>query len=167
MTRDLLEKSFQWARSADPSQPLTSGLWLNSHRADPARLIPIEKVQVEQSDVISFHTYGRLPDVKAWVYNLREYDRPILCTEYMARPHGSTFDPVLGYFKEQKIAAYNWGFVAGKTNTIYAWDTWQKSADAEPEVWFHDIFRQDGTPFDPKEVEYIRRVTGKATDGGR
>jgi hypothetical protein len=159
----LLPKTFAWARAAEPSQPLTSGLWLGGHKADPARLIPIEKVQLTESDVISFHSYGKLPDMKAWVANLQKHDRPLLCTEYMARPVGSTFDPVLGYLKEQKIAAYNWGFVAGKSNTIFAWNTWQKPEPAaEPKVWFHDIFRTDGSPFDPKEVEYIRRVTGKA-----
>jgi hypothetical protein len=119
-------------------------------------------VQLEQSDVISFHSYGKQPEMKAWIDNFRKHNRPLLCTEYMARPQGSTFDPILGYLKEQKIAAYNWGFVAGKTNTIFAWNTWQKPEPAaEPKVWFHDIFRQDGTPFDPKEVEYIRKVTGK------
>lgn len=162
MVLKLLPKAFEWARAVGPSQPLTSGLWLGGHKADPARLIPIEKVQLEQSDVISFHTYGKLPDVKAWVENLKKQGRPLLCTEYLARPHGSRFDPVLGYFKEQKIAAYNWGFVAGKTNTIFAWSTWQKpELAAEPKIWFHDIFRMDGTPFDPAEVAYIRKVTGK------
>src|SRR5687768_9270218 len=110
MVLALLGKSFVWARSAEPAQPLTSGLWLGGHKADPSRLIPIERVQLEESDVISFHTYGKLPDVKAWVQNLRQHKRPLLCTEYMARPQGSTFDPVLGYFQEQKIGAHNWGF---------------------------------------------------------
>ena len=160
MVLELLPKTFEWARSAEPSQPLTSGLWLGGHKADPSKLIPIERVQLEQSDVISFHSYGKVPDVKAWVENLRKHNRPLLCTEYMARPQGSTFDPVLGFFKEQKIAAYNWGFVAGKTNTIYAWNTWQTPEKAdEPKVWFHDIFRTNGTPFDPKEVDYIKSVT--------
>jgi hypothetical protein len=69
---------------------------------------------------------------------------------------------VLAYLKKEKVGAYCWGFVAGKTNTIYPWDSWQKPYDAEPKAWFHDIFRTDGTPFDPKEVEYIKGVTGKA-----
>lgn len=161
----LLPISFEWARAMNPVQPLTSGVWLGGHKADPAKLIPIERVQLQQSDVISFHSYGRLPDVKVWIENLRKYNRPLLCTEYMARPQGSTFDPILGFLREQKIAAYNWGFVAGKTNTIFAWNTWQKpETQPEPQVWFHDIFRQDGSPFDPKEVKYIQRVTGKARD---
>jgi hypothetical protein len=160
-TRDLLEKSFAWAREAKAGQPLTSGLWLGGHKADAARLIPIEKVQLEQSDIFTFHSYGKLPDVKKWVENMRRHgNRPLICTEYMARPEGSTFDPVLGYFKEQKIGAYCWGFVAGKSNTIYPWNSWQKPYPDEPPVWFHDIFRKNGTPYRPEEVEYIKKVTG-------
>lgn len=158
----LLAKSFAWAREAGATQPLTSGLWLGDHKADPARLIPIEKVQLAQSDVISFHTYDNLDGTRQWVEALRKHGRPLLCTEYMARPQGSTFDPILAYFKEQKIAAYNWGFVAGKTNTIYPWDSWQKPYPKEPPVWFHDVFRADGKPYRPEEVEYIRKVTGAA-----
>ncbi len=159
----LLSKTFEWARAADPTQPITSGLWLGGHQGDPARLIPIERVQLDQSDVISFHSYGKLPEVKTWVDNLRKHNRFLLCTEYMARPQGSTFDPILAYFKEQRIGAYNWGFVAGNSNTIYAWNTWQTPEQLdEPKVWFHDIFRRDGSPFDPQEVDYIRGVTGKA-----
>jgi hypothetical protein len=160
LVESLLAKTFGWARAAEPTQPVTSGLWLGGHKADPAKLIPIERVQINESDVISFHSYGKLPDVEAWVSNLNRHGRPLLCTEYMARPQGSTFDPILEYFKQQKIAAYNWGFVAGKSNTIYAWGTWQQPEKAdEPKVWFHDIFRRDGTPFDASEIAYIRRIT--------
>jgi hypothetical protein len=158
---DLLPKAFAWAREAGASQPLTSGPWLSDHKADPAKLIPIEKAQLENSDVITFHSYDKLPGTKTWVSRLREYKRPILCTEYMARPQGSTFDPMLAYFKEEKIAAYNWGFAEGKSNTIYPWDSWQKPYAAEPPVWFHDIFRTDGKAYREEEVKYIRSVTGK------
>jgi hypothetical protein len=159
LATDLLEKTFAWARAADPSQPITSGVWIGNW-GDESKLSRTEKVQFGESDVISFHNYGKLDEMKKCIEHLKRYDRPILCTEYMARPNGSTFDPLLGYLKEQHVAAYNWGFVAGKTNTIYAWDTWKTPAEHEPKVWFHDIFRPDGTPFDPKEVEYIRKVTG-------
>ena len=160
LTLELLGKAFQWSREAGPTQPLTSGLWLGGHKADPANLTAMERVQLDESDVVSFHSYGNLEDVKRWVENLRRLGRPLICTEYMARPAGSTFDPVLGYFKEQAIGAYNWGFVAGKTNTIYPWASWQTPQAQEPAVWFHDIFRPDGTAFDPREIEYIRRITG-------
>jgi hypothetical protein len=160
MSTLLLEKVFGWAREADPSQPLTAGVWLGPW-PDHEMLSPIEKVMLEQSDVVSFHNYGGLEHVRPRVEQLRRYDRPILCTEYMARPNGSHFDPVLGYFKKQKIAAYNWGFVAGKTQTNYPWDSWLKQYTTEPEVWFHEIFRRDGTPYDAREVQYIKQLTGR------
>jgi hypothetical protein len=156
----LLKKSFAWARDANPTQPITAGVWLGTW-ADPKKLSPMEKFMVEESDIITFHNYAKLDEVKQCVQNLRRYNRPILCTEYMARPRGSTFDPILGYFKQEKVGAYNWGFVAGKTQTIYPWETWTKTHTNEPAIWFHDIFRTNGKPFDPKEVEYIKSVTGK------
>jgi hypothetical protein len=157
----LLQKTFAWARELRPSQPLTSGVWIGNW-ADPAKLTPMERCQLEDSDVISFHCYGNLDEAKKCVQNLRRYQRPILCTEYMARPNGSRFDPILGYFQQESVAAYNWGFVNGKSQTIYPWDSWKKEYQAEPPVWFHDIFRADGSPYDPAEVAYIRAVTARA-----
>lgn len=155
----LLKKAFAWCREAGPKQPLTSGVWIGTW-PDPEKLSPTEQVQLGQSDVISFHSYAPLAELNECIKNLRRYNRPLLCTEYMARPNGSRFDPNLGAMKEQGVAAYNWGFVDGKTQTIYPWDSWQKPYAAEPPLWFHDIFRRDGSPYDPREVEYIRQVTG-------
>ncbi len=158
MSALLLRKVFTWAREADPSQPLTAGVWLGPWPEHDG-VSPIEKIMLEESDVISFHNYGGLEHVKPRVEQLRRYNRPILCTEYMARPAGSRFDPVLGYFKEQKIAAYNWGFVAGKTQTNYPWDSWGKTYTGEPDLWFHEILRNDGTPYIAEEVKYIKSLT--------
>jgi Cellulase (glycosyl hydrolase family 5) len=160
----LMEKTFAWAREVAPSQPLTAGVWIGS-LSDPDKLSPINRYMLTQSDVISFHNYRPLAELKKDVESLKRYRRPILCTEYMARPMGSTFDPILPYLKEEHVGAYNWGFVAGKTQTIYPWDSWKKPYAAEPPVWFHDIFRNDGTPYDAKEVAFIRKVTGKAAPG--
>ena len=160
MSTKLLRKVFLWAREANPSQPLTAGVWLGPW-PDHKKVSPIEKLMLEESDIISFHNYGGLDHVKPRVEQLRRYNRPILCTEYMARPQGSRFNPILGYFKREKVAAYNWGFVAGKTQTNYPWDSWQKQYTAEPEEWFHEILRTDGTPYKQSEVDYIKRVTGK------
>jgi hypothetical protein len=157
----LLRKTFAWARSVEPSQPLTAGVW-QGQLTDPDRLSPINRYMLTQPDVISFHNYRPLAELKRDVEALKRYGRPLLCTEYMARPAGSTFDPVLPYFKEQHVGAYNWGFVAGKSQTIYPWDSWQKPYAAEPPVWFHDIFRPDGTPYSAAEVAFIIRATGQA-----
>lgn len=157
----LLIKAFGWAREAHPSQPISSGVWIGNW-GDPAKLNPTEKVQLDYSDVITFHTYDKLPEVKKCVENLRRYGRPVICTEYMARPRGSTFDPILSYFREQHVGAYNWGFVQGKTNTIFPWDSWEKDYGEEPPMWFHDIFRTNGTPYMTTETEYIKQQTGAA-----
>jgi hypothetical protein len=155
----LLQQSFVWARAADPMQPITAGIWVGDWSSHD-KLKPIEKLMIEQSDVISFHNYDKAPEFEKRILWLQRYGRPILCTEYMARPNGSTFEGFLPVAKKYKVAMYNWGFVSGKTQTIYPWDSWTKTYTAEPPVWFHDIFRPDGTPYRPAEVQLIRELTG-------
>lgn len=157
-TLSLLKKVYAWAREANPSQPISSGVW-KAPWAIAADLSPFEKVQLGQSDIITFHDYGKPAEAKQCIAHLRRFDRPIVCTEYMARPAGSTFNPILGIFKDEHVGACNWGFVSGKTQTIYPWDSWTRHYTAEPPLWFHDIFRPDGKPYRPEEVQYIRSVT--------
>ena len=154
----LLKKAFVWARQAKPSQPLTSGVWIGTW-PDPAKLSPTEQIQLSESDVISFHNYNNLASLKEAVENLSRYRRPMLCTEYMSRGNGSYFDPNLGYLKSRGVSAFNWGLVDGKSQTIYPWDSWTKSYDSEPALWFHDIFRRNGQPYRPQEVAYIQDIT--------
>jgi hypothetical protein len=154
----LLKKVFAWARASDLSQPVSSGVW-RGQWGDPAALGEFERVQLLQSDIITFHNYGKPDDLRRSLASLRVYQRPIVCTEYMARPAGSTFDPILGLCKEEGVGACNWGFVSGKTQTIFPWDSWTKTYTQEPPLWFHDILRKDGTPYKPEEVLYIRRLT--------
>lgn len=154
----LLKKEWAWARSARPSQPLTSGLWKGDW--SDAGLSAMPRFQLENSDVITFHCYDRPDAMKKRIESLRRFSRPIICTEYMARPLGSTFAAILPILKEEHVGAYNWGLVSGKTQTIYPWDSWEKAYTAEPKPWFHDIFRSDGTPYDASETELIRNLTG-------
>jgi len=153
----LLEKAFIWARSANPSQPLTSGVWAGDWSSEDT-MKPIEKLQVEQSDIISFHNYDTPEEFEKRIKWLRRYERPILCTEYMARPNGSTFEGFLPIAKKYNVGMYNWGFVDGKSQTIYPWDSWTKTYTSEPPLWFHDIFRKDGTPYKQSEVDFIKEI---------
>jgi hypothetical protein len=157
----LLPKVFAWAREAGASQPLTSGVW-KGNWSSPKKLSPTEKIQLEQSDVISFHNYAPPENFAKHVRWLQAYHRPLICTEYMARPTGSTFAAILPLAKKDKVAAINWGFVSGKTQTYLPWDSWKKpyTGGREPKVWFHDIFHADGTPYLPSEVDFIRGLTG-------
>ena len=155
----LLRQAFTWAREAKPSQPLTSAVWIGPW-ADPEKLNPTEQVQLGESDIISFHNYDGLSSLQNCVNNLRRYNRPLLCSEYMSRGNGSFFDPNLGYLKAQGVGGINWGLVDGKSQTIYPWDSWTKKYAGEPPLWFHDIFRKDGRAYRPEETAYIRSVTG-------
>ena len=113
------------------------------------------------SDIISFHCYDPRVDMEKRIKSLQSYQRPLVCTEYMARPNKSTFQDNMPLLKEYHVAAYNWGFVEGKTNTIYPWDSWDTTYTAEPPVWFHDIYRTDGTPYRQEEIAIIKQLTGK------
>jgi hypothetical protein len=155
----LLPKVFRWAREAHPTQPLTSGVWKGKW-SSPERLDATEKIQIELSDVISFHSYDQPEEFEKRIAWLLPYGRPILCTEYMARGNGSTFQGSLPIAKKYRVAAINWGLVAGKTQTYLPWDSWkQPYTDREPAMWFHEIFRADGTPYRQEEVDLIRAIT--------
>jgi len=158
----LLKKSFIWARSANPSQPLTSGIWTGDWSSHE-RLKPIEQLQLEQSDIISFHNYNDGQEFEKRIIQLKRFKKPLLCTEYMARPNGSTFSSTLPIAKKHSVAMFNWGFVSGKSQTIYPWDSWTKTYTSEPPLWFHDIFRADGKPYMEEETDLIKKLTSTAT----
>lgn len=153
----LLKKTFEWARSANPSQPLTSGVWAGNYESE-ATLKPIEKLQLEESDIISFHSYDTPERFEEIINQLKRYNKPMICSEYMARPNGSTFQGFLPIAKKHKIGMINWGFVDGKSQTIYPWDSWTKTYTGEPPLWFHDIFRNNGTPYIKDEVDFIKAI---------
>lgn len=158
----LLPQVFAWARSARPTQPLTSGVW-HGNWSSFKSLPPMARIQIENSDIISFHNYGWPEQFAAAIKDLEQYHRPILCTEYMARGAGSLFDLDLPIAKQYHAGAINWGFVAGKTQTYLPWDSWQRPyVFTKPTVWFHDIFHPDGTPYREREVDIIRSLTANA-----
>ncbi len=157
----LVRLAFKWARAVEPSQPLTVGVWRLKDWDRPEQLNEVHRAAVELSDVISFHDYGK-PDVtQQRIDELKTYGRPLLCTEFMARGNGSTFEDALPVFKKEKVAAYCWGLVDGKSQTKYPWPTWQMPELGEPDPWHHDIFHTDGKPYREEEVKTIRELTGR------
>jgi len=157
----LLPRAYEWARAAHAMQPLTSGVWKGDWSV-AEKLEPGAKIQIEMSDVISFHSYDKPEVFEEKVLSLQQYHRPILCTEYMARGNGSTFQGTLPIAKKYNVAAINWGLVAGKTQTYLPWDSWQHPyTDREPAIWFHEIFRTDGTPYSAEETAFIKEITGR------
>src|SRR5690625_2842026 len=154
----LLKRGFKWAREANPTQPVTSGLWYGDW-SNPDSLKAMDEFMLEHSDVITFHAYEGPEVMEERIKALQRYNRPLFCTEYMARGNGSTFEDELPILHEYNVGAYNWGFVNGKTQTIYPWDSWDKTYTSEPDPWFHDILRADGTPYDSSEVNLIKEYT--------
>ena len=161
----LLPLAFAWAREAQPTQPLTSAPWHDSF-SDPAYESETAKIQLAESDIITFHDYGWPEQFEARMLELLPLQRPVLCTEYMARGTGSTFDGCLPLAKKYNVGAINWGLVAGKTQTYLPWDSWRRPyVEEQPTIWFHDVFREDGTPYRQREVDLMRELTGRGTDG--
>ncbi len=155
IVRRMLPRVFEWARSANPTQPLTTGLV-----SAVGPLKDDEKLQIDLSDVVSFHAYSDAQKFRKAAVALADYHRPILCTEYMARTQHSTFEGTMPIAKELHIAVYNWGLVNGKTQTHLPWTSWDKPfVKHEPKVWFHDIFYPDGRPYSQREVDFIRKMT--------
>jgi Cellulase (glycosyl hydrolase family 5) len=157
----LLPQVFAWARSARPIQPLTSGVWRGDWTSVD-KMPPMARVQIEQSDVISFHNYGWPEQFEKRIQELQQFHRPIICTEYMARGAGSLFDTVLPVAKKYHVGAINWGLVAGKSQTYLPWDSWQRPyVERPPTIWFHDVFFPDGKPYRDREAEIIRNLTSE------
>ena len=145
----LLREAFRWARNAEPMQPLTAAVWHEDKVFNP--------YQLAASDVITFHNYRDPESLESQIRELHKRGRPMICTEYMARPRRSTFEDCLPIFKREGVGCLSWGLVSGKTQTIYPWGS-QEGAP-EPMTWFHDVLRSDGTPFSEYEAAFIRNMT--------
>ncbi|MBD2724652.1 cellulase family glycosylhydrolase [Hymenobacter armeniacus] len=149
----LLRNVFAWARAVNPDQPLTSGIWAWNLQA-------LNAFQVRNSDVTTYHDYEEPNWHQRVIELLKTNGRPLICTEYMARSRNSRFANIMPLLKKENVGAINWGLVEGKTNTKYAWDT-PLADGSEPLEWFHEVFRQDGTPYRLDEVQVIRKMNGK------
>ena len=146
-----MKSVFKWARQINPSQPLSVGVW-NKDLSD------LNKIQLENSDIITYHNYSDEIQHQKAIDSLKTLKRPMICTEYMARRNNSLFSNIMPILKEENIGAINWGLVDGKSNTKYAWD--EPIPDgSEPKLWFHEIFRKDGTPYLQSEVDLIKELT--------
>ena len=148
----LVTKVFQWARTVNPDQPLSVGLWSWDFEK-------LNAFQLNNSDLITYHNYEEAPWHRRVIELLKSTDRPLICTEYMARTRNSRFSNILPLLKEKNVGAINWGFVEGKTNTIYAWDA-PIPDGGQPIEWFHDIFKRDGTAYREDEINLIKKLNG-------
>ncbi len=155
---DLLSLAFGWARSVEPNQPLTSAVW-DGAWGDPQRRSEIADIQLDNSDVITFHCYDKPAGFEARIAELSPLGRPILCTEYLARSLGSTVEGILPVAQRHNVGAINWGLVAGKTQTNIPWDSWDHPYTKAPKLWFADLLQPDGRPYRDTEIQTISKLT--------
>jgi hypothetical protein len=146
---DLLENIFAWAREIKPAQPLTVGAF-NNWESD------LSKLMRNSSDIVSFHAYGKKEDVEDKIRWAHSTGRPAVCTEWLHRQGGNTVQIILPLFMSNSIGCYNWGLVAGRTQTYFHWGS--REGTPTPEIWQHDLIRQDGTPYDAREMEIFQTI---------
>lgn len=151
----LLRNVFTWARSINPDQPISAGIWLWEFEK-------LNAFQIQNSDIITYHDYEEPALHLRVIQLLKTSGRPLICTEYMARTRNSRFSNILPLLKKENVGAINWGFVSGKSNTIYAWDT-PLADGSDPIEWFHDIFRKDGTAYRQDEVNLIKKLNSETS----
>jgi hypothetical protein len=159
----LLKKTFSWIRALQPIQPLTAAPWQGDW-SDDFTLSELDRYMFFSSDIITFHSYENKQGLKEKIQTLKRFGRPMICTEYMARPFESTFKNILPIMKQHNVGAFNWGLVAGKTQTHCPWESWETKEAKEPEIWFHDIFYPNGEPYDKAEFEFLKEITKKDSD---
>jgi hypothetical protein len=156
LVTDLLPQVFQWARSVAPAQPLTSAVWQGAWSAGARSTIA--GIQLDNSDVVTFHCYDKPSGFEARIAELSPLGRPIICTEYLARPLGSTVEGILPIAKSHNVGAYNWGFIAGKAQTYLPWESWKKPDPNPGDDWFSDLLRPDGTAYRDSEIQTIHAL---------
>ncbi|MEZ8130642.1 cellulase family glycosylhydrolase [Enterovibrio norvegicus] len=161
-SHQLMENMFRWARDVAPVQPLTVAAW--HAELDTPFDHPTDQRALALSDVITFHAYVSPASMQNVITTLRDVNRPILCTEWMARHLESTYQKQLPMLKENNIGAVQWGLVKGKTQTWLPWP-WVTPTDNQQALWFHDLLDESGSPFDPNEVALIQQMTKHKNEG--
>ena len=148
---------YKWAWEVRPSQPLSSPVWQRPGINGTATKLDLLAYACMNSDIITFHCYSKPKEVEIDIQMLQRFGRPMVCQEYLARNYGNTFFDVLPILKKYNVGAISWGLVNGKCHFHYPWG--HKVGDPEPEIWFHDIFRPDHTPYDPAEITFLQEMT--------
>ena len=189
LVANLLPQVYGWARAAAPTQPLTCCLW-SGDWSTPSNFNAVQSAIMANNDINTFHNYGFIENFAQSLGWMKQYGRPVICTEYMARNIGCLFDTVLPYGRQQNIGMINWGFVVGKTQTNLPWDSAQHPyTDASayggtsfqvvvepnglkpvgpysgetPPVWQHEVLQPDGTPYRDYEVQLIYDLATQGT----
>ena len=119
----LMQASFAVAREQRPRQPLTVGAWSTpvAGALGAAYETEIDRTALELSDIVTFHAYLSTEKVAGIIKALERHRRPMICTEWMARPVGSRIADQLELFRRRGVGCVQWGLVQGRTQTWLPW----------------------------------------------
>lgn len=170
MSLPIMQKMISIIREIDPIQPITIGIWTY-----PTVLKEVEQIGLENSDILSFHNYGDYDSNVREIALLKKYGRPIVNTEWLNRCGGNTVEALFPLFYLEKIGCYNWGLVAGKYQTYEphnaVWDEYKKNPESQRNFdftkWFHDLYRPSLNPYNPHEIELIKKYCAFAEEDFR
>lgn len=162
----LLKELFALVRSLDPVQPLTADIWRGVNEETGEFNSEEEKVAFELSDFISFHSYSSFEWFATGLHTLKtNYDRPVIITEWLNRCNHNDVAEVYPLCMIEKIGCYCWGGVGGGTCTTEPWETmWNNTENTNFDFtkWQHDLYRLNYRPYNPREIELIKRCNARA-----
>ena len=153
-TLPLVSRVFRWAREINPSQPLSVCIFGDQK---------LQNLISANSDIITFHNYSPKEDVEKTIQSLKQYNRPVICTEWLNRPLGSTVESVLPLFYKENIGCLHWGLVNGKTQTNLPWG--HRPGDGlYNRIWQHDLYTSDLKTYNPYEIEVFKSFISKSKE---
>ncbi|MBR3222995.1 MAG: cellulase family glycosylhydrolase [Kiritimatiellae bacterium] len=169
----LVRRIFDLAWKINPVHPLAADVWTGHYGMSHDDVNNPQVLAGAMSDIISYHCYD---DYEAQVRLLsklrRFYGRPLVNTEWLARiKHNDVFTAYPLYYVEG-VGCTCWGFVAGKYQTYEPWEGMWNEIEKGSEIgksydmtkWFHDLYRPSLRPYDPKEIELIKRFNKMADE---
>lgn len=144
----LLKSVVKWARQVEVTQPITIGVWCGNEG--------LNRYCIDNSDIVSFHCYADADHTRNMCRQMKQEERPVICTEWMNRPAASTIETVLPVFAQEQVGCMMWGLVNGKTQTDLPWGHRPEHGQYKG-PWQHDIYHGDFTPYDRKEIELLKK----------
>ena len=158
---DWLEKMVEWCRSENPVQPITSSIIWEGGEYDTTTTHYKRRMEIERMmDIHNVHTYRFLeaehtPPAEI-IRRMKEMDgRPLVSSECMARTVSGGLTRTLKLFAREHVNFYLWGmFITDSRN----WSVqWGRTTYDPYEPIFHDLLYSDGTPYDYRELENLRK----------
>ena len=160
------KKFVEIIRDIDPIQPITAAIWQNPWNLDIQT--EISQYALEISDIVSYHDYCSYELNINILKTLKKLGRPIINSEWLARCLNNNVKELFPLFYLEKVGCFNWGFVAGKYQTYEPWNNIWDRFEKNPNIgwdftkWFHDLYRPSLHPYDPHEINLIKRFCEKA-----